>query len=103
MGNDMTLPLTPGSDMAGVVETVGAGTTRFSAGDRIVSSFNSERKSDWKNIIFLPVENYRWQTLRMVTYRIIISTLPGARCQCKGILTAPRFASGFSLICHDFI
>lgn len=42
MGNDMTLPLTPGSDMAGVVETVGAGTTRFSAGDRVISSFNAE-------------------------------------------------------------
>ena len=30
MGMGMPMPFTPGSDMAGVVEAVGPGTTRFS-------------------------------------------------------------------------
>lgn len=42
MGNGMPMPFTPGSDMAGVVEVVGAGTTRFSRGDRVISSFNAD-------------------------------------------------------------
>ncbi|MEN4793336.1 NAD(P)-dependent alcohol dehydrogenase [Pantoea agglomerans] len=39
MGNDMPMPFTPGSDMAGVVEAVGPGTTRFSPGERVISTF----------------------------------------------------------------
>lgn len=42
MGNGMPMPFTPGSDMAGVVEAVGPGTTRFSPGDRVISSFNAD-------------------------------------------------------------
>ncbi|WP_456311506.1 zinc-dependent alcohol dehydrogenase family protein [Serratia proteamaculans] len=42
MGKGMPLPFTPGSDMAGVVESVGPGTTRFSQGDRVISSFNAD-------------------------------------------------------------
>lgn len=42
MGKGMAMPLTPGSDMAGVVEAVGPGTTRFSEGDRVISSFNAD-------------------------------------------------------------
>jgi NADPH:quinone reductase-like Zn-dependent oxidoreductase len=41
MGNGMPMPFTPGSDMAGVVEAVGLGTTRFNQGDRVISSFNA--------------------------------------------------------------
>ncbi|ANQ29261.1 alcohol dehydrogenase [Vibrio natriegens] len=41
MGNGMPMPFTPGSDMAGVVEAAGPGTTRFSPGDRVISSFNA--------------------------------------------------------------
>lgn len=42
MGEGMVMPLTPGSDMAGVVEAVGPGTTRFHTGDRVISSFNAD-------------------------------------------------------------
>lgn len=42
MGKGMAMPLTPGSDMAGVIEAVGPGTTRFSEGDRVISSFNAD-------------------------------------------------------------
>ncbi|HKE19204.1 MAG TPA: NAD(P)-dependent alcohol dehydrogenase [Kofleriaceae bacterium] len=34
-------PFTPGSDMAGVVEAVGAGASRFAVGDRILTSFTA--------------------------------------------------------------
>lgn len=42
MGMGMPMPFTPGSDMAGVVEAVGPGTSRFSEGDRVISSFNAD-------------------------------------------------------------
>ena len=35
------LPFTPGSEMAGVVEAVGADASRFSVGDRVLSSFTA--------------------------------------------------------------
>lgn len=41
MGNGMPMPFTPGSDMAGVVEAIGPSTTRFSRGERVISSFNA--------------------------------------------------------------
>lgn len=41
MGNNMPMPFTPGSDMAGVVVSAGPGTTRFSPGERVISSFNA--------------------------------------------------------------
>ncbi|MDK7756418.1 NAD(P)-dependent alcohol dehydrogenase [Providencia rettgeri] len=42
MGNNMPMPFTPGSDMAGVVVSVGPRTTRFSPGERVISSFNAD-------------------------------------------------------------
>ncbi|WP_410012785.1 zinc-dependent alcohol dehydrogenase family protein [Sodalis sp. RH24] len=39
MGLDLPLPFTPASDMAGVIDATGAGTTRFKAGDRVISNF----------------------------------------------------------------
>ena len=43
-GMDLTLvfPFVPASDMAGVVEAVGDGVTRFRAGDRVISNFLPE-------------------------------------------------------------
>lgn len=39
MGMPLTLPIVPGSDMAGTVVETGAGATRFKADDRIISTF----------------------------------------------------------------
>ena len=39
MGLTLDFPFVPGSDMAGVVEAVGPGVTRFAAGDRVISNF----------------------------------------------------------------
>jgi NADPH:quinone reductase-like Zn-dependent oxidoreductase len=38
-GTALTLPATPGSDMAGVVISTGAGVTRFSEGDEVLGTF----------------------------------------------------------------
>lgn len=38
----LTLPFTPASDMAGVVDAVGADCTRFRPGDRVISTFSPE-------------------------------------------------------------
>jgi NADPH:quinone reductase-like Zn-dependent oxidoreductase len=38
---EVALPFTPGSDMAGVVEAVGAGASRFGVGDRVLTSFTA--------------------------------------------------------------
>jgi NADPH:quinone reductase-like Zn-dependent oxidoreductase len=39
MGNELTFPFTPASDMAGTVVGIGEGVTRFKEGDRVISSF----------------------------------------------------------------
>ncbi|ALN72587.1 NAD(P)-dependent alcohol dehydrogenase [Aureimonas sp. AU20] len=39
MGLSLAFPFTPGSDLAGTVQAVGQGATRFAAGDRVISTF----------------------------------------------------------------
>lgn len=39
MGLTLDFPFVPGSDMAGVVEAVGPGVTRFTASDHVISNF----------------------------------------------------------------
>lgn len=39
---DAPLPLTPASDMCGVVDALGAGATRFAAGTRVIASFTTD-------------------------------------------------------------
>lgn len=39
MGLPLPFPFIPASDMAGVVDRIGAGVTRFAAGDRVMSTF----------------------------------------------------------------
>ncbi len=39
MGLPLAFPFTPGSDLAGTVQAVGEGVTRFAAGDRVISTF----------------------------------------------------------------
>lgn len=39
MGQPLVFPFTPGSDLAGVVQAIGDGVTRFAPGDRVISVF----------------------------------------------------------------
>lgn len=39
MGLSLALPFVPGSDMAGTVEAIGSGVSRFKQGDRVISTF----------------------------------------------------------------
>lgn len=39
---DLPLPFTPASDMAGVVDAIGTGSTRFRPGDRVISTFSPD-------------------------------------------------------------
>ena len=39
MGLPLAFPYTPGSDLAGTVQAVGDGVTRFAAGDRVISTY----------------------------------------------------------------
>ncbi|WP_158818314.1 NAD(P)-dependent alcohol dehydrogenase [Methylocapsa sp. S129] len=40
MGLALSFPFSPASDMAGIVEAVGGGATRFKRGDRVISTFS---------------------------------------------------------------
>lgn len=42
MGMPLAFPFTPASDLAGVVQAVGDGVTRFAPGDRVISTFSPE-------------------------------------------------------------
>ncbi|WP_428390543.1 zinc-dependent alcohol dehydrogenase family protein [Lichenicoccus sp.] len=42
MGLDLSFPFVPASDMAGVVDVVGGGVSRFRPGDRVIASFLPE-------------------------------------------------------------
>jgi NADPH:quinone reductase-like Zn-dependent oxidoreductase len=42
MGLGMPMPFTPASDMAGVIDAIGPGTSRFRTGDRVISAFNAD-------------------------------------------------------------
>lgn len=57
LGMAIEFPFTPGSDMAGTVEAIGEGVTRFNRGDRVISTF----APDWLD--GPPVGNARaWPT-----------------------------------------
>ena len=66
MGLTLVFPFVPASDMAGVVEAVGDGVTRFRAGDRVISNFLPE----W-------VDGKPGGTAREPSYRTLGGHYPG--------------------------
>lgn len=66
MGLALTFPFIPGSDMAGVVEAVGGGNTRFQVGDRVVGNFSP----DW-------IDGRNTGTARNPPYKTLGGLYPG--------------------------
>ena len=66
MGLTLGFPFVPASDMAGVVEAVGEGVTRFQVGDRVISNFLPE----W-------IEGKPGGTAREPSYRSLGGYYPG--------------------------
>ena len=59
----LTFPFTPASDMAGVVDSTGAGVTRFKPGARVISTFSPEwvdgkPKGDARNLPYQTLGGY---------------------------------------------
>lgn len=59
----LTFPFTPASDMAGVVESIGEGVTRFAPGERVISTFSPEwvdgkPKGDARNLPYRTLGGY---------------------------------------------
>lgn len=65
-GLKMSYPFTPASDMAGVVEAVGEGSTRFKPGERVISTFIP----GW-------IDGLNDGTARIPPYRTLGGLLPG--------------------------
>jgi NADPH:quinone reductase-like Zn-dependent oxidoreductase len=65
-GIPLVFPFTPASDMAGTVDAVGEGSTRFKPGDRVISTF----APGW-------LEGAKAGTARRPPYRTLGGTLPG--------------------------
>jgi NADPH:quinone reductase-like Zn-dependent oxidoreductase len=65
-GLPLAFPFTPASDMAGVVEAVGEGTSRFKPGDRVISTFIP----GW-------IDGINQGTARVPPYRTLGGTFPG--------------------------
>ena len=66
MGLPLAFPFVPASDMAGSVEAVGGGVTRFKAGDRVISNFIP----DW-------IDGVRSGDARTPPYRTLGGVHPG--------------------------
>jgi NADPH:quinone reductase-like Zn-dependent oxidoreductase len=65
-GLPLTFPFTPGSDLAGTVVALGAGTSRFAGGDHVISTFTP----DW-------LDGTRPGDARTLAYRTLGGYYPG--------------------------
>ncbi len=66
MGLPLTFPFVPASDMAGVVEASGPGSSRFQAGDRVITNFSP----DW-------LDGHNLGTARTPPYKTLGGIYPG--------------------------
>ena len=66
MGASLPFPFRPGSDMAGSIAALGTGATRFSVGDRVISTF----MPGW-------IDRRTAGTARISSYRALGGKLPG--------------------------